>query len=458
LYIVVNLALTAALGLALKATSKVDPGFWAGVRLAFSTLWSIGDPLARDGESGLFYTISATGVVSGILLPVLLLSSFVFKLFQYNPLEWRPKVSFYDFLGRPTLVVRFYNRSRQPLANLHMTVFMKYLEEGQDPPVRTNTPMKLIDRFGDVHDSITWGYSLPGTPFSLRIPLQINRSAAEIIGSSGMPISVKSGSTDSAPLATADWEDLHILVVVTGTSLITNSSFTSLVQYRARRDVELGRPQEVHPRDDRFPDDWAGWENFSSNGPLYVFGYGSIVSKSSAEATLGEPLPKGGGPAPAVLSGYARAWNVGSSKESHPERSFLLEDNTEYKGVVAVLGLERNPGEYCDGAVVKIRSEHLAPFILRERNYTVTDVTDSVDWEGKPSKCSVYTFVPRIEAIERLKSAETLAINTTYEGLVSNAFFELGTKYGRSFKAWNVEASRGFNKLSLRMVDCPIDD
>jgi cation transport regulator ChaC len=132
---------------------------------------------------------------------------------------------------------------------------------------------------------------------------------------------------------------------------------------------------------------------------LFVFGYGSLVSPESVESTLGRRLDLDD----AELRGWQRAWNVGSDKESHPERTFRLADGTEYEGLTVVLGLE--PGDRCTGSVFAVTDEDLALLDVRERNYDRTDVTDQVAWASRPENCTIYAYTPKKTAIAKIAAA-----------------------------------------------------
>ena len=125
---------------------------------------------------------------------------------------------------------------------------------------------------------------------------------------------------------------------------------------------------------------------------MYVFGYGSLVGAVH-------------GPLPATLAGWRPAWIVGSDTSSHPEREFRDPEGRPYDGVVAVLGIEPVPGAACPGAVFAVDADALPALDRRERNYERRDVTDLVDWPGKPRRCLVFTYVPRPEALRRLVDA-----------------------------------------------------
>jgi cation transport regulator ChaC len=139
----------------------------------------------------------------------------------------------------------------------------------------------------------------------------------------------------------------------------------------------------------------------SANG-VWVFGYGSLVQRESAEATLGHALAVA--PVKATLIGWRRGWMVGSSRESHPERDLRWPDGTRFEGVSVALGVER-ADDTVNGAIFPVTDADLEHLDRRERNYHRVDVTDAVDCPTlRPGR--VVTYIPRREALDRLRAAE----------------------------------------------------
>ena len=174
--------------------------------------------------------------------------------------------------------------------------------------------------------------------------------------------------------------------------------------------------------------------DFERGDPVYLFGYGSLVSRRSTEQTLGRRLTDGDGPIRARLRGYRRSWSAGSNRESHPERTFVQADGTEFVGTVAVLGIDEAPEASCLGAVVRIRPADVAAMLVRERNYQLIDVSDRVCWPGKPDACSVHTFRPSEASRARLTRADLVVINENYARLVDEAFRALGPDDVRQYR------------------------
>lgn len=171
---------------------------------------------------------------------------------------------------------------------------------------------------------------------------------------------------------------------------------------------------------------------------MYVFGYGSLVSAASIADTLGYGIDASR-LSSATLAGWRRAWNVGSDRSSHPERTFHFDHGSVFDGVTVVLGLERSPAESCLGRVFPVLRRDLRLLDRRERNYVRREVTHQVSWAGKPDRCVVHAYVPSDAATARIAAAKAsgmpLNIRRGYVELVESAFSEMGMlhEYRRDF-------------------------
>ncbi len=181
--------------------------------------------------------------------------------------------------------------------------------------------------------------------------------------------------------------------------------------------------------------------NLPAEGVL-VFAYGSLVSRESAAGTVGRRLDRDAGPLPATLHGYRRAWNVGSGRESHPERELVDAGGREFTGTLAVLGITPDQDAWCNGAVYRFEAADLKALTIRERNYVVVEVTDLLRRAPSPSPSTaargrVVTFVPREDAVDRLVRARregTAAVRRAYARQVETAFGELGRGHLGTFR------------------------
>jgi cation transport regulator ChaC len=174
---------------------------------------------------------------------------------------------------------------------------------------------------------------------------------------------------------------------------------------------------------------------------MHVFGYGSLTMPESVAVTLDRPVARDA-MIPAELSGWRRSWNVGSDRNSHPERTVYNPDGSVFDGVVAALGLVREAADVrCNGAVFPVSPEDLARLDERERNYHRIDVSHLVTYGGKSDDCIVFVYVPRAEAMERLEHAlrapalRPAAIRRSYLEQTRAGFSLLGEPALRRFDA-----------------------
>jgi dephospho-CoA kinase len=162
--------------------------------------------------------------------------------------------------------------------------------------------------------------------------------------------------------------------------------------------------------------------------PVWVFGYGSLVSPTSMATTIGRT------PAPddivvGRLLGYGRRWNYGSM---HLRGTWHHDGVHVEQGVVVSLGLVPAADECCNGVAVRVTAEELSALDWRERDYERTVVTEQIGAEGLPSGAVVVTYVPRTSAVERYESARDAGIagiRQSYWELVDEAFATLGADH-----------------------------
>lgn len=183
---------------------------------------------------------------------------------------------------------------------------------------------------------------------------------------------------------------------------------------------------------------------------MRLFAYGSLVSPESLAATIGCPVAAGRGPLPAVLGDHAREWMVGSDRESHPERVLVAEDGAVFDGTLAVLGIRAAAGAVCTGAVYELDDAVVASLSLRERNYTLAEVSVLVDGARGPRPG--VTFVPRPGAVERLRRARaagTAVVRAGYADLVADAFRRLGPGQGEAYARTTVPHGLPVRRIGL---------
>ena len=158
----------------------------------------------------------------------------------------------------------------------------------------------------------------------------------------------------------------------------------------------------------------------------WVFGYGSLVSRTSIALTIGRDIDHDDGFAAARLHGFGRRWNYGSRRR---RGSWHGPHGAVQSGVVVCLGIVAAATEQCNGAVVRVDDEELARLDVRESDYDRVDVTEVVSVDDPMVAGRVVTYVPRPSAIDRYLTAHAsgrAAVERRYHRLVEAAFGELG--------------------------------
>ncbi|MFG3557459.1 gamma-glutamylcyclotransferase family protein [Micromonospora sp. NPDC047557] len=410
--------------LAFTLTTASAKGMHYGIafRLALATIFSPGEILLADGESPAYYLFGGFASLLGILLPIFLLSAFVFKLFQQDPIEWRKVVSLEPRTnGQSVLCFRFYNGTTSTLIRVSIQVIARVRSTGS-PETVSNLALPLGARDANSNKlEASWPYARSGVPFTVVAALGEGLTAQETIDGTMVCLPRRDEAVDKRRVS--------FLVLVSGIMLDTGNPFFSAREYKASEDLLLGHFQEIGTDYETPPRTWPGWPNFDGNGEIYVFGYGSLVSPQSVESTLGHEVDQARFNY-AILAGWRRSWNVASDKGSHPERTFRLADGSEYTGVTVVLGIEESRSSAgCNGSVFPVSRQDLSLLDVRERNYERREVTRWVTWAGKPDQCTVYTYVPTAEAMEKLAAAQAsrrqINVRAGYVNLVHRAFAQI---------------------------------
>lgn len=164
----------------------------------------------------------------------------------------------------------------------------------------------------------------------------------------------------------------------------------------------------------------------------WLFVYGSLVSPRSAGTSLRRVLRDADGPVPALLNGFRRSWNVGSDRRSHPERALAWSDGRPFAGTLAVLGLERDAGAWCNGALYRLTCADLDALSTRERNYALEAVPVTLADGRATRQEAAVAYLPRPEALDRLveaRRAGSAVVRRDYAFSVRRAFARLGASH-----------------------------
>lgn len=156
----------------------------------------------------------------------------------------------------------------------------------------------------------------------------------------------------------------------------------------------------------------------------YIFGYGSLVSKSDAARTLGHPVNS---TKLATLKGWVRDWGaVIDNNPSH--KHFKLTKSHKIPREVLALNIHRpkndekplNP----NGVLIKVNDLELSKMDKREVNYKRVNVTNDV--VGKPEDSIIYTYVCLPEHLD--KSNKHPIIPSSYLHVVLESFRAISPK------------------------------
>jgi cation transport regulator ChaC len=160
----------------------------------------------------------------------------------------------------------------------------------------------------------------------------------------------------------------------------------------------------------------------------YVFGYGSLVDRTSLEASIGREPAAGDGPFVLRLHGYRRAWNVLGHSSERPEYVLTDDDGSAWEGWLAFLGLEPAAGAATLGAAWRLTDADLEALDDRERSYERVDVTSRLEvvTSQRPDG-PVMTYVPRGEVLARTAAVHSAGtVMARYLRLVDRGYRNLG--------------------------------
>lgn len=170
---------------------------------------------------------------------------------------------------------------------------------------------------------------------------------------------------------------------------------------------------------------------------VWLFGYGSLVSRASFSHTLGRQLALGVDFHQAELSGHARRWEY--SIRSVPVDAVDLPVTASSDWTIVVLGVTPVPDASVNGVIGWVGADELAEFDVRERTYQRVDVTDRITvhdarWAGEQVVTYVPTETPR-QRYDDARARGTAVVDERYWKLVDSAFASLGADRQRRFHA-----------------------
>ncbi|WP_406191983.1 gamma-glutamylcyclotransferase [Kitasatospora sp. NBC_01560] len=329
----------------------------------------------NDADEAISFVV---GVLS-LLIPALVVATFVIRVFAVDPFVWRKTTSLcfpWEMDYEPQradsdsndiiVAIRWYKRLRRLTINdLTAKVFLHYVAPSPVDGTITARRVQLdvLDGDGNRAQQRTWPIARTGAPFTLWVPLDAPLTDGEIRHVQGRDITGLNGRLviqlrgEAVGLATAisgqQWYQLG------------ESEGTQIGRFAG---VEIGKDVAKGSR---------GWKRFEDPLRWAVFVYGSLVDTTTLAEYLGRPLAPDLDYVPAKLSGYRRTWSVATDNtDDRAAVVYLTPDRTAEPPVqVLFLDVEEDASAAVEGVLVMVTSEGLDRLRRRERNYEVFDVT-----------------------------------------------------------------------------------
>lgn len=147
----------------------------------------------------------------------------------------------------------------------------------------------------------------------------------------------------------------------------------------------------------------------------YIFGYGSLINLDSIAKTIERKVLKSE-IIPTIVFGYSRIWN-------YKARVFSEKLN---KNVDAVyLNLKESKKKYVNGIIFKISDAELDKLKLREKHYSLVDISDKTNLKDK---YNIYTFICYHEDHLAKKTSEAYVFKKYLE-IVNKGCDEMGPEF-----------------------------
>ncbi|MFO0781798.1 MAG: gamma-glutamylcyclotransferase family protein [Candidatus Saccharimonadales bacterium] len=163
----------------------------------------------------------------------------------------------------------------------------------------------------------------------------------------------------------------------------------------------------------------------------YIFGYGSLVSATDVERTLGHPPES---LTETVVPGWVRDWSIILDNTSTIRRYETVPDRTVPKFVVILnLHLPRD-GEVAtnpNGVLFPVTDDEMRKMDERENHYQRVDITDYVD--NKPQG-HVYAYVGMEKYIATPALRKQSILPGSYRELVEKGFLSFGDASLQKFR------------------------
>lgn len=184
---------------------------------------------------------------------------------------------------------------------------------------------------------------------------------------------------------------------------------------------------------------------------IWLFGYGSLVNRESAEQTLGRPV---GELVAATLRGWRRRWSL-LRDNAYCEKTFAHADGSVPDWLLTLnVEPEARPDERVNGVLIAIDETDLPALDVREVRYRRVEVSGSIEASGLTSEQPVVTYTATAHHTAVTPPADALILDT-YLAAVENGFRQLGAGELEEFHATTGEPPVPVTSCELVRSDAP---
>jgi hypothetical protein len=161
-----------------------------------------------------------------------------------------------------------------------------------------------------------------------------------------------------------------------------------------------------------------------------LFGYGSLLLRSSMERTLGHPYPDT--PVVATVRGWRRTWD-----SIYPNTRFYFEPSTgerSYPAYIVYLNVRRDPRTLLNGLIYVVGPDDLAQFDEREAVYDRVRIDGDLI-EPAVSGGHVYAYVGKPAfLLDGPAPPSQAAIRASYIKIVEDGLCDLGPAFRQQYE------------------------
>lgn len=163
-------------------------------------------------------------------------------------------------------------------------------------------------------------------------------------------------------------------------------------------------------------------------GQIALVGYGSLMSRSSLERTLGRTYT---GPfLQCTVRGWRRTWDA-----AVPNRKFYAErvEGRITPRAILYLNVTRDPPTTINGVIFVVNQEELAAYDQRESIYERVDVRADLDVEVEGGPIYMYVCRP-VFRLPHSRSPADAAVRVTYLRLIEEGLAELDQEFRQQYE------------------------